>query len=308
LNIGESGALNASRTRVALVGHICIDRNVIDGAAQAPSWGSPALFAQQYLSEMPFVKSDVIGPYGRDFVEQWPDITICNPPTAGQTLNYKNITEGMKTTRQSSHTEDAQPVAIAGELVNILGAADLVLVTPVLPNFSAAYAAELKAAARPSATFVLLAQGYLRSVDDEGIVRRRRFEEAHDVLPHFDVVIVADDDIASTWDEAADQAQRWSTDHPSVKIIVTRNELGASKWENGRRSDFPARPLNQRNGINSVGAGDTFGAGVALAYSTTGDIDLAVRVGNEAAWHFLSSTSSDGAAHDAHSGVRVDAA
>jgi hypothetical protein len=308
LNIGESGAPSALRTRVALVGHICIDRNVIDGAVQAPSWGSPALFAQQYLSEMPFVTSDVIGSYGRDFAEHWPDIAICNPPTAGQTLNYKNITEGMKTTRQSSHTEDAQPIRIEGDLVGIVSAADLVMVTPVLPNFSAAYVSEVKAAARPSATFVLLAQGYLRSVDDAGIVNRRRFEEAHDVLPQFDVVIVADDDIASTWTEAAHQAQQWSTAHPSVKIIVTRNKLGAAKWDNGRRNDFPARSLARGTDNNSVGAGDTFGAAVALAYSITEDIDRAVRAGNEAAWYFLSSTNSGASARETHSGVRVDAA
>jgi hypothetical protein len=287
LSFANSGAQSIERTRVALVGHVCMDHNVIDGVPQPTSWGSSVLFARDYLSGMPAVDTAVIAPYGDDFARLWPQIEIANRPTAPRTLVYENISEDETTTRRCEYTENSRPVALDSHLRGILASAQVVLVAPLLPNFCDRHIAELRAAADPSATFVLLAQGYLRRVGEGGIVERRGFAESADILGFFDVVIVADDDIAPAWAEAESEAARWSRELPAVKVIVTRNARGAVLFEDGVATEFATEPVTHTPQMSSVGAGDTFGAAVALAYAAKNDIGAAIRAGNAAAGRFL---------------------
>src|SRR5438552_4027772 len=74
---------------------------------------------------------------------------------------------------------------------------------------------------------VLAAQGYLRSWDADGTVRRREWDEAHDVLERVSGVVVSEEDIEGGFDRAGGWAK-------TAPVIVTIAELGAVVLRGGR--------------------------------------------------------------------------
>src|SRR5207245_2076261 len=67
---------------------------------------------------------------------------------------------------------------------------------------------------------VLVAQGYLRTWDADGTVRRRDWDEASEVLPQVSVAVLSEEDLGGD----VDTARRWSAVAP---VIVTIAERGA---------------------------------------------------------------------------------
>lgn len=120
---------------------------------------------------------------------------------------------------------------------------------------------------------VLAAQGYLRSWDADGTVRRREWEEAATVLRHVSVAVVSEEDIEGD----LDVARGWSAVAP---VIVTVAERGALVLRGGREilvGGFPAEVVDQ------TGAGDAFCAGLALALADGDDLEHATRFANAVA-------------------------
>ena len=121
---------------------------------------------------------------------------------------------------------------------------------------------------------VLAAQGYLRSWDADGTIRRRDWDGAHDVLARVSVTVVSEEDVEGN----LDLARSWARTAP---VIVTIAERGALVLRGGREilvGGFPAEEV-----VDPTGAGDAFCAGLALALAARNDLEEAARFANAVA-------------------------
>ena len=121
---------------------------------------------------------------------------------------------------------------------------------------------------------VLAAQGYLRSWDADGTVRRREWEEAHEMLQRVSVAVVSEEDIEGD----LDLARGWSRTAP---VIVTIAERGAIVLRGGREVQVGGFPADEV--VDQTGAGDAFCAGLALALADGNDLEAATRFANAVA-------------------------
>jgi sugar/nucleoside kinase (ribokinase family) len=121
---------------------------------------------------------------------------------------------------------------------------------------------------------VLAAQGYLRSWDADGTVRRRDWDDARDVLERVSVAVVSEDDIEGD----LDLARGWARAAP---VIVTVAERGAIVLRGGREVEIGGFPADEV--VDPTGAGDAFCAGLALALADGDDLEKATRFANAVA-------------------------
>jgi sugar/nucleoside kinase (ribokinase family) len=126
---------------------------------------------------------------------------------------------------------------------------------------------------------VLLPQGYLRYINDDGLVQPKNFDEAYDILPLLDLVVLSDEDHP----QANAQAHAWKRASPHTEIILTQNARGASIIHEDKLIHIPTTPIPDKQIIDSVGCGDVFSAATAYYLFATNDIELAIRSGHEAA-------------------------
>ena len=121
---------------------------------------------------------------------------------------------------------------------------------------------------------VMAAQGYLRTWDADGSIRRREWEDAHAMVRRASVTVVSEEDIEGQ----IDLARGWARTAP---VIVTVAERGALVLRDGREilvAGFPADRV-----LDPTGAGDAFCAGLALALADGGTLEAATRFGNAVA-------------------------
>jgi len=121
---------------------------------------------------------------------------------------------------------------------------------------------------------VLAAQGYLRSWDADGTVRRREWDEAREILRRVTVAVVSDEDLEGD----LELARRWARTAP---VIVTIAERGAILLRGGREVEVGGFPADEV--VDPTGAGDAFCAGLALALADGDDLEAAARFANAVA-------------------------
>jgi ribokinase len=121
---------------------------------------------------------------------------------------------------------------------------------------------------------VLAAQGYLRTWEADGTVRRRDWDGAADVLGRVSVAVVSEDDIEGD----LDLARRWSSSAP---VIVTLAERGALLLRGGR--EIVVEGFQAARVVDPTGAGDAFCAGLALSLAEGVDLDEAASFANAVA-------------------------
>ncbi|MDF2444361.1 MAG: hypothetical protein JWR01_2564 [Subtercola sp.] len=271
-------AETANERSVVIVGHVCIDENTgSDSGDSSPqrlrrTAGSPAFFINRQLQAVPDVAVSVIAPHDVDFLDLRSGVPLLNPATPGGTLLYRNHIDGDVRRQECFHAQNADPVPVTAEYARALAAADIVIVAPLLANFTPGYLDAALQSARPDALTLLLVQGYLRAVGGDGSVGQREFAEYAEVIPRFDVVVFSDEDLS----DALAVADRWSREFPGTKVLVTQNRHGATCFEAGVPVHVPATPL-ERQGVGSViGAGDVFSAALAVSYRDSGDIRDAI--------------------------------
>src|SRR5205823_13978149 len=119
-----------------------------------------------------------------------------------------------------------------------------------------------------------LAQGYLRSWDADGTIRRREWDDAQRVLGRVSVTVVSEEDIEGD----LDLARGWARTAP---VIVTIAERGAIVLRGGREVEVGGFPADEV--IDQTGAGDAFCAGLALGLADGDDLEAATRFANAVA-------------------------
>jgi sugar/nucleoside kinase (ribokinase family) len=262
---------------VEIVGHVCIDRNTTEHGFFTGA-GSPAMFMEP-MFRLLSGRVTIVSSYGADFLPYRRGVSMYPPePNIGETMVYENDTTGEKRTQKCFHYEEAQPVDLDLQLIEIIKGADVICFAPLAPNYSAAYIRKTLQYKKEGAKVVLLPQGYFRQFDEENNVYVREFEEAEDILPLMDVVIVSDQDHEGMAGIAAEWNRRFG-----CIVVMTEAEKGARVFDHGAQTEVPTVPVPVRDIVSSVGAGDRFSAGFSYSFSQAGDPLQAARIGNSLA-------------------------
>ena len=277
-----SNATQPQTPRVVIVGHVCIDENT-SGTECVTTAGSSAMFIQQQLAQSSALDLAILAPYSADFAEFARGVPLLNAAQPGRTLRYRNFLDGDTRRQECVGADNAEPVPLDARAIAELQQADILIICPLLANFSPEYVAEVVGHAPAGAVKMLLVQGYLRTVCDDFRIVQRDFLEYNSVLPLFDLAVFSNEDI----NNALELAGSWSEQFTDTQIVVTQNRHGATYFSKGVGMPVAAAPIPTSEPINTIGAGDVFSAALALAYFSDRSIHSAVQHAHAAAGDFL---------------------
>jgi sugar/nucleoside kinase (ribokinase family) len=122
-------------------------------------------------------------------------------------------------------------------------------------------------------------QGWLRRWDADGRVWPTPWQEAEQMLPALDVLILSHDDLLPFVDGARIEAdailERWS--HSVPLLVATDGRHGATLFDHGKARQFPAYPARE---VDPTGAGDVFAAAFLTHLYRYGDPAQAIDYAN----------------------------
>lgn len=264
---------------ILCVGHACIDHNISEHA-HYEGWGSSVLYMSQHYKKQYGVQATAVTTYGPDLLPYVKGFNLFpKHPNARRTLIYENDSTGEHRVQHCHNLAEAVPPDMTEKLEKLIGQADIIIVSPLLPNYDASYVADLLTSTAKGCVKVLCPQGYFRSVDVSGLVSPMDFAEAEMIVPQFDLVIFSEEDHP----RAMQVAQEWKRTAPDTHIVVTEGPHGASIVTSDGSHNIPTTPIAPEDVVDSVGCGDIFAAAVALALYSTRDIESAIMEGHGAA-------------------------
>jgi sugar/nucleoside kinase (ribokinase family) len=243
------------RPTITIVGHVCLDNNIVDGISRK-SWGSAAMYIARYLAKEFSIRPSIISAYGNDFRQHAAGFTLVGESGDHPTLLYENrITNGHRV-QLCHHRHYSPPVKLRQEVTDLLSKTDLLIVAPMLANYSVEYIQQIMRYVSKKSLKALLPQGYMRSINENNEVEKRHFIEAPHILPYFDAVIASEED----GNDTLQLASTWATYKQRSSIVITQAEKGATLFYQGETRHIPTVPLPLREIKNPVGSGDTFSA------------------------------------------------
>lgn len=274
-----------NRPAITIVGHVCIDHNYIDGQ-HSQSWGSAVIYIANYLKYVHGIDASIAAPYGADLTDFVDTSSFVFGPTVDKTLIYENtITQGRRSQSVSNHST-AVLSEISDELRSEVSRTDILIFAPLLPNYSESFINDMTAILPENAFTAILPQGYYRHVNDEGGIEKRVFSEKG-ILQTMNLLIQSDEDS----DDAVETVHEWVSENEKLTGIVTHNSDGATILGKGRPVRVATRPVPVKDIVNSVGAGDIFGAELLLSIYAGHALDDSVANAQEAArQHILGKT------------------
>lgn len=114
-------------------------------------------------------------------------------------------------------------------------------------------------------------QGWMRQWDDSGRVSPCKWRDASKVLPHVDVVVMSEEDIAPFPEIVEEYVELADI------VILTRGERGAMLFRDGKQFDSPAFAACV---VDPTGAGDVFATALLSSFYQTNDIHKAAIFAN----------------------------
>jgi hypothetical protein len=118
------------------------------------------------------------------------------------------------------------------------------------------------AAAFGDGTVAAAAQGWLRTLDDQGAVEAVAWESAENVLNRLQALFLSTEDVAGQEEELTEWVQRVPL------AVITAGAAGALLYVNGDRFEVKPRPTLE---VDATGAGDVFATAFMLHYHRDGD-------------------------------------
>ena len=128
-------------------------------------------------------------------------------------------------------------------------------------------------------------QGWMRQWDGEGQVSQCRWRDALEVLPHVDVVVMSEEDIAPFPDIVDEYAELADI------VILTKGERGCTLFRDGQETDSPAFAVNV---LDPTGAGDVFATAFLSSFYQTRDMYKASVFANCAASFVVEKDGTEG--------------
>ncbi len=126
----------------------------------------------------------------------------------------------------------------------------------------------------PNALVGVTPQGWLRQWDESGRVRMRLWEEASEILPHVDCLVLSEEDLngkAGLIDEYASLTRI---------AVMTQGARGCTVFENGKVTQVPGFPVAE---VEPTGAGDVFAGAFLIRLEETKDTIKSARFANATA-------------------------
>lgn len=123
----------------------------------------------------------------------------------------------------------------------------------------------------PNALVGVTPQGWLREWDETQRVRMRPWLEAPEILPHVDVLVLSEEDLAGDT-ELMDEYVRMTR-----IAVMTRGPQGCTVFTNGTAKHVPGFPARE---VDPTGAGDVFAGAFLIRLQETGDPYVAARFAN----------------------------
>lgn len=261
---------------VTIIGHVCIDHNMVDGVKHE-TWGSPAMYIAKYYLKHFGIQSNIVSSYGRDFLNYAGDFSSTEGQGSGRTMCYENTINNGQRVQYCRNSEQSTPVSVSKVRTSLLRQTDILIVAPLVPNYSVEYVSEIMRYLRSDCLKILLPQGYMRYVDDSDKVQKRNFVEAGDIMRHFDGVVASDED----YEDIMSLAKVWSNHKPNSSIVITQAERGATLFYKGEVKQISTVPLPFDKIKNPVGCGDVFSAQLAMGLYSQLHPHEAVRQANK---------------------------
>ncbi len=117
-------------------------------------------------------------------------------------------------------------------------------------------------------------QGYLREVDDDGLVTPRVWKDRNNILSKVDVVKFHDSELRLTDSSESElSAVSHILDLGPIIVIITRDHRGSTIYTRNSQTDIPL--VLSKNQVDSTGCGDTYAIGFLLEYMRSLDISRA---------------------------------
>ena len=127
----------------------------------------------------------------------------------------------------------------------------------------------------PETIIAVSPQGWMRKWDETGRVRAKAWQEAQDILPRTNILILSEEDLGGFSERLSSYIAL------APMVVLTRGEHGCVIYRKRERPiEVAAFPTEL---VDPTGAGDTFAAAFLIRYHETNDIVQAARFANAAA-------------------------
>lgn len=271
---------------IVIIGNVCLDKNTTEKSSYQ-SAGSPAMFMTRIFAQLSNTSSTIISHYGKDFLADLKGKSIYpTGPKFSKTLVYHNISQNDgKRIQKAFNRKNSPPVELDESLNEIVKNADILFFTPLLPNFPPKYTRGVISNAKKDCLKILSPQGYFRNFNKENKVVLREFEEAQEVIPHFDFTILSEED----YPDIENIAKTWVKNNNSV-VIITKAERGAAFLSETEKVEVPTKPVKKKDIVDSTGSGDIFCACFAYKYLKCKDIIKSIEFAHTVAGYCLKFT------------------
>ncbi|MBE3559331.1 MAG: ribokinase [Ktedonobacteraceae bacterium] len=202
-----------------------------------------------------------------------PGIALHVLPSAHTTTFMNVYSDGFRTQYLYARADILQPGAVPSAWLH----APVVLLGPLAQEFGPDLVKLFPRS--PARLLAATPQGWLRRWDADGRVWPTPWQEADQVLPDLDVLILSHDDLLPFANgnraEADAILSRWSMTVPF--LVATDGRHGATLFHRGRSRHFPAYPAHE---VDPTGAGDVFAAAFLIHLSRSRNPHEAVNFAN----------------------------
>ncbi len=268
------------------IGHVCIDHNISEHAEYTSSGGA-STFMAKIFSKIADIDYTVVSHYGKDFEPYKKDLKIYpNAPIHEKTLVYQNIHKFGNREQKALNRDNSGEVTLDDNLKSLLSKADVVIISPLLPNYSREYLKSIIDCVRPDTIKLLLPQGYFRDFDRDDNVLVRDFLEFKEIIPLANFIVVSEKDSEQPYTDT----YRW-LNLCDISTIVTMSERGAEYKSRSSAYEVPTDPVPEDKIIDSVGSGDIFSASFIYQFAKSGNIVQSIGFANMVARECLYYTS-----------------
>jgi sugar/nucleoside kinase (ribokinase family) len=261
-----------------VLGNVCIDHNRTNDISYEAA-GGPPTFLSLFLNQTKDALLTTISSYGSDFLLFKNSLNLYPlSPNTASTLVYENTMAHGKRSQKCYFYKEALPPEINQDMTKIIKEADVLFITPLIPYFSPEYIKNVAELTSKDCLKIFLPQGYFRQFDENDNVVFREFEEADEILPLVDFVILSNED----YPNIENLSFKWNKKY-NTTFIVTEAEKGAVIIAKNDKILVSTNSIPFEEIVDSIGAGEIFTASFAYNYFKNKDIERSVKLANESA-------------------------
>ncbi len=264
------------KNNILFWGDLCIDRNNLQGKELCVPGGS-VYYGSKIFRNFKW-NPLIISPRGKDYDDAWLEGLPIFPklPLLDCTLVYQNRYDSNgKRTLYAENRDCASfinPLSLPSELINN---AKAIVVCPIDNNITPLNIKELTTAMDKETLLACLPQGFFRRYENDGKVYQAEWENTEEIVPSLDLIFLSEED----GKDLDKKAEEWNS--LGAMVIITRAKRGCSVFKGGKRTDFPAFPVEKI--IDPVGSGDVFSAAFIYSYLLDKDFKKAAIFANATA-------------------------